>query len=522
MKCSKCGSEWSVENISVEIKTCPFCGNAVAQKPKENATVKAALRWLVEDREISVFQNSALVNSVLADLVPKEETERNKIRLSFSAGAGAMFYKLLSRGNGKFREAEINEFQRKMADQGFTPDFTSFVLNTFLYAVNLPEIAVSQSEGKTAPKRKSSATSTKKSSAQKKEKTETKKKNNATVSSVAAPKNKKPESVEDLYKSGHNYIWTASAYAMKLISPAAAQGNPDAQADLGIMYYQGLGVTKDNAEALKYFKLAADQGNPMAQMYLGDMYSLGDGVARNMTEAWKWYEKSSALRYGPAMFRIGYLFEIGQGTKCDIESAKAWYKKGAAAGDKESLKRLLSLQKGKTTNPAKENVTSEQKRTVTSVKYDTAPEKKQTGSKGNSTASASHAVAIHREKSENIDDLYKKGHSYIESDPVYAMKLIRPAADQGNPEAQADLGIMYLHGRGVVTDAAEAAKWFELAANQGNSEAQLYLADMYKTGTGVEKNIAEAWKWYKKSAGELQKKHGYKESLKRILGLQKQ
>jgi TPR repeat protein len=60
----------------------------------------------------------------------------------------------------------------------------------------------------------------------------------------------------------------------------------------------------------------------------------------------------------------------------------------------------------------------------------------------------------------------------------YAMARawLEKAAEQDEPDAQHELGLMYYYGRGVAVDRAEAYKWFKLAAEQpGNYAAQMYL-----------------------------------------------
>jgi TPR repeat protein len=48
----------------------------------------------------------------------------------------------------------------------------------------------------------------------------------------------------------------------------------------------------------------------------------------------------------------------------------------------------------------------------------------------------------------------------------------RKLADQGNAEAQYNLGLMYEQGRGVQQDDVKAVKWFQKAAYQGDAIAQ--------------------------------------------------
>ena len=81
-------------------------------------------------------------------------------------------------------------------------------------------------------------------------------------------------------------------------------------------------------------------------------------------------------------------------------------------------------------------------------------------------------------------------------DDATSLRLIRPLADQGNADAQNNLGFMYLQGQGVPKNGAEAAKWFRLAADQGYASAQYNLGVLFGSGLGVPQNYGEATKWY--------------------------
>ena len=76
----------------------------------------------------------------------------------------------------------------------------------------------------------------------------------------------------------------------------------------------------------------------------------------------------------------------------------------------------------------------------------------------------------------------------------------RKAAEEGNAEAQFDLGSAYNGGNGVDQDATEAAKWFRAAADQGHADAQCELAFLYQCGNGLPENAEEATMWYRKAA----------------------
>jgi TPR repeat protein len=65
-------------------------------------------------------------------------------------------------------------------------------------------------------------------------------------------------------------------------------GEPEAQNHLGLMFLNGMGVQKDDAEAAQWFQRAADQGVAFAQYQLGISYAQGRGVDRDGEEALKW------------------------------------------------------------------------------------------------------------------------------------------------------------------------------------------------------------------------------------------
>lgn len=61
------------------------------------------------------------------------------------------------------------------------------------------------------------------------------------------------------------------------------------------------------------------------------------------------------------------------------------------------------------------------------------------------------------------------------------------AAEQGDIDAQYELGNCYYNGNGVSEDKAEAVKWYYKAANRGYARAQYSLGNCYYNGYGVHK-----------------------------------
>ena len=72
------------------------------------------------------------------------------------------------------------------------------------------------------------------------------------------------------------------------VRQAAEQGDAAAQYNLGLMYANGEGVPKDDAEAVKWYRLAAEQGQANAQHNLGVMYANGEGVLKDSVLAHMW------------------------------------------------------------------------------------------------------------------------------------------------------------------------------------------------------------------------------------------
>src|SRR5713101_7840863 len=78
------------------------------------------------------------------------------------------------------------------------------------------------------------------------------------------------------------------AASVESLKQRAAQGNAEAQLNLGLLYATGEGVPQEDAEALKWFRLAAAQGNAGAQFNLGILYYEGQGVPQENVQAYKW------------------------------------------------------------------------------------------------------------------------------------------------------------------------------------------------------------------------------------------
>ena len=78
--------------------------------------------------------------------------------------------------------------------------------------------------------------------------------------------------------------------------------------------------------------------------------------------------------------------------------------------------------------------------------------------------------------------------AHARGDNATALRLWRGLAEQGNAQAQTNLGYMYFLGHGVQKDDVEAVRWYQKAADQGDATAQCNLGFMYDKGYGVPKD----------------------------------
>ena len=60
------------------------------------------------------------------------------------------------------------------------------------------------------------------------------------------------------------------------------------------MFHTGQGVAQDYAEAIRWYRLAAAQGDADAQFNLGLMFEKGQDVAKDKAEAIRWYRLAAA------------------------------------------------------------------------------------------------------------------------------------------------------------------------------------------------------------------------------------
>jgi len=101
----------------------------------------------------------------------------------------------------------------------------------------------------------------------------------------------------------------------------------------------------------------------------------------------------------------------------------------------------------------------------------------------------------------NLGHLYSIGKGVLQ-DYAEALRWYRKAADQGYAKGEDGLAFMYSHGQGVPQDYGEALRWYRKAAEQGDAKGQYDLGVMYYYGRGVPQDYAQAIRWYRKAVDQ--------------------
>ncbi|MGF1462251.1 MAG: tetratricopeptide repeat protein [Maricaulaceae bacterium] len=220
---------------------------------------------------------------------------------------------------------------------------------------------------------------------------------------------------------------------------AAAAGDTDAAALLGLLYARGLGVAQDDDAAVAWWREAAEADQADALNGLADM-ALNARGGFSPSDAPGFLERAAQNGDGLAQRRLADILSIGGFAPRDPARAGELYAQAASSGDAE----------------------------------------------------AAYSGAI----------LLIEGADGLEPQVETGVALLRQAAENRLAPAMADYGLMLYQGRGLEPDVNEAAVWFERAAEAGDQEGQYLYAFALLKGEGVEKDLEAGFGWLLRSMGQ--------------------
>lgn len=140
-----------------------------------------------------------------------------------------------------------------------------------------------------------------------------------------------------IFVSQQTYADTQDIDFLQETIKSAQQGNKLSQYNLGILYFRGKGVPKDNKQAFYWLEKSAQQGLAEAQRELGGIYEVGYGVPQDYKQAFHWYEKS-ARQQGSVMsqYHLGLMYFYGEIVPQDYKQAYAWLNMASAQGNERA------------------------------------------------------------------------------------------------------------------------------------------------------------------------------------------
>jgi len=119
-------------------------------------------------------------------------------------------------------------------------------------------------------------------------------------------------------------------------SRLAAQGDAEAQNDLGTLYLKGEGVPRDPDRAYSLFLKSAEKGLASAQFNLGLCYLDGVGVPKSDKQAFLWFLKAARQDHQMSQYNVGLFLFNGQGVSKNYELGESWLLKADGNGSVEA------------------------------------------------------------------------------------------------------------------------------------------------------------------------------------------
>lgn len=236
------------------------------------------------------------------------------------------------------------------------------------------------------------------------------------------------------------YVWTLEkpnqekmAAALVQARESAARGEATGQYNLGQIYLNGQGVSRDDAEGMKWVKKAADQGLASAQESMGIRAMSRPGEAGNVDQAETWLRKAAEQ----GLANSQYFLAMSLLRKDKFDEAITWLRK-AAQQNNASAQSMLGLILLKRSPP------NDQAKAITLL--------------GQAAAQNDRNAQVALAKS------YETGLG-VAQDYGQAATLYRKAAVAGNREAQRGLAHLYEDGLGVPKDTAKAQQLLQDAAS---------------------------------------------------------
>ena len=147
------------------------------------------------------------------------------------------------------------------------------------------------------------------------------------------------------YRQLRNYRSMSYSGDIAPLLDASEKGEASAMYALGIAYFFGSGVVKNDKESSKWVLKAARLGNVDAQAEIGHRYAIGLGVVKNEKEEIDWYRKAIKQGSPEAMLYLAWDYLKGKVVDKDIERAYSLYLLAWNQGKVKAKEHIEELEK---------------------------------------------------------------------------------------------------------------------------------------------------------------------------------
>ena len=225
---------------------------------------------------------------------------------------------------------------------------------------------------------------------------------------------------------------------------AVKQGHAWAFTRLGVLYARAENDSERWKMAVALLKKAGEKKDPEALFQLAMMARAGRGMPASDIASFDYCWRAAELGMPLAQHELASMYESGHGTVKDLEAAEAWWRKAAGQGSSQSMHSLgkLLLSSG------------------VSTKRDEGLDWM------NRAASGGQRLAILE-----LATAYGRGLNGLPKDEAKAEELLKPAAEQGDPDCQLALAGLYRFGDTFADRREIAFEWLRRAAKAGQPRA---------------------------------------------------
>jgi len=212
-------------------------------------------------------------------------------------------------------------------------------------------------------------------------------------------------------------------------------------------------------------------------------------------EVFEWYQHAADMGDSDAMYKLGLCYECGFGVVKNMSKAFVYYKRASYLNNEDALSRLAADPEQQTQNEQyvveEEHQEQPQEDTldaVTDTTIITLSPSYSTSTSANSTVSPSKKEMA--ETTSDINGLYRLTQSF---------ESLEHAANMGDAECMAKLGVCYEKGLGTTRDIQKAHDLYQRSCLLGNAYGIFRLGMCYEKGNGTTKDVQKAVCLYRRA-----------------------